>query len=205
MPWKRFNASSSGAAGANRGSCGLQALRGDAVWKALEAGSWASGGWDPSAVRGLPLPQPHAHAGARGLYATSIPRRPTCARMVNEPVAYRFEYADGLKATMLLLNGLVGDITFAARLKGQAEPFSTLMWLGGGHDTQPNNFDPLVWHIEQFFLLRQTALSGRAHAADHGPGGRGRRIAVAQRRSGSKRRTWRSVTNPNPNSTFRRT
>jgi hypothetical protein len=44
-------------------------------------------------------------------------------------VAYRFEYADGLKATMLLLNGLVGDFTFAARLKKQAEPLSALFYL----------------------------------------------------------------------------
>src|SRR5262249_12098707 len=49
--------------------------------------------------------------------------------MVKEPVAYRFEYADGLKATMLLMNGLVNDFTFAARLKGQAEPLSTLFHL----------------------------------------------------------------------------
>lgn len=44
---------------------------------------------------------------------------------VKEPVAYRFEYADGLKATMLLMNGLVEDFNVAARLKGQAEPLST--------------------------------------------------------------------------------
>ena len=37
---------------------------------------------------------------------------------VKDPVAYRIEYADGLKATMLLMNGLVGDITFAARIRG---------------------------------------------------------------------------------------
>ena len=48
---------------------------------------------------------------------------------VKEPLAYRFEYADGLKATMLILNGLVEDFTFAARLKGQAEPLSTLFYL----------------------------------------------------------------------------
>ncbi len=48
---------------------------------------------------------------------------------VKEPVAYRFEYADGLKATMLLMNGLVGDFTFAARVKGEAEPLSTLFYL----------------------------------------------------------------------------
>jgi len=48
---------------------------------------------------------------------------------VKDPVAYRFEYADGLKATMLLLNSLVGDFTFAARLKERSEPLSTLFYL----------------------------------------------------------------------------
>src|SRR5207247_7204593 len=48
---------------------------------------------------------------------------------VANPVAFRFEYADGLKATMLLMNGLVGDFTFAAKLQGQAEPLSTLFYL----------------------------------------------------------------------------
>src|SRR5256885_7708542 len=49
--------------------------------------------------------------------------------LFRSPVAYRFEYADGLKATMLLLNGLVGDFTFAARLRRQTEPLSTLFYL----------------------------------------------------------------------------
>ena len=44
-------------------------------------------------------------------------------------MAYRFQYNDGLKATMLLMNGLVGDFTFAARLKGRPEPLSTLFYL----------------------------------------------------------------------------
>jgi hypothetical protein len=49
--------------------------------------------------------------------------------MVKSPVAYRIEYADGLKATMLLMNGLVQDFLFAARLKGEKEPLSTLFHL----------------------------------------------------------------------------
>ena len=32
-------------------------------------------------------------------------------------------------ATMLLMNGLVGDFTFAAKIKNQAEPLSTLFYL----------------------------------------------------------------------------
>src|SRR5690606_16726923 len=63
---------------------------------------------------------------------------------------YRFEHADGLKSTMLLLNGLVGDITAAARIKGQRDPLSTQFYLGGGGATQPHNFDALSWQIEKF-------------------------------------------------------
>ena len=48
---------------------------------------------------------------------------------MRNPVAYRVEYADGTKATMLLLNGLVTDFTFAARLKGRPEPLSVLFYL----------------------------------------------------------------------------
>jgi hypothetical protein len=63
---------------------------------------------------------------------TNSHRYPTVKQMrewVKSPVVYRFEYADGTKATMLLLNGLVGDFTFAARMKGQAQPVSTLFYL----------------------------------------------------------------------------
>jgi hypothetical protein len=48
---------------------------------------------------------------------------------VKDPLAYRIEYTDGTKATMLLMNGLVQDFTFAAKLKGQADPLSTLFYL----------------------------------------------------------------------------
>ena len=48
---------------------------------------------------------------------------------VKDPIAFRMEYADGLKATMLMMNGLVSDFTFAARLKGRPEPLSTLFYL----------------------------------------------------------------------------
>jgi hypothetical protein len=33
--------------GGETGVAALQALRGDAVWKAMEAGSWKKGGWEP--------------------------------------------------------------------------------------------------------------------------------------------------------------
>ncbi len=113
--------------GGEIGVTALQAIRGDAVWKALQTGGWTAGGWDPRLFeaclcRSQTLAQPD----------TFSDRHPTLAQMrewVKDPIAFRFEYADGLKATMLMLNGLVGDFTFAARLKGQREPLSTLFYL----------------------------------------------------------------------------
>jgi hypothetical protein len=116
--------------GGETGVAALQALRGEAVWKALEAGSWEKGGPGPQLFeaclcRSQTLAQP----------PTFNHRHPTVQQMrewVKDPVAYRFEYSDGVKATMLLMNGLVGDFTFAARLKGREEPLSTLFYLSPG-------------------------------------------------------------------------
>jgi hypothetical protein len=113
--------------GGETGVVALQALRGDGVWQGLDTPSWTDGGWDSRLFqaclsRTQTLAQP----------PTFSDRYPTNAQIrewVSDPVAYRFEYADGLKATMLLLNGLVGDFTFAARIKDQSEPLSTLFYL----------------------------------------------------------------------------
>jgi hypothetical protein len=113
--------------GGETGVAAMQALRGDAVWKAMNLGSWAGGGWDPSLFeaclsRSQTLTQPET-------FNHRYPTATQIRKWVKDPVCYRFEYADGAKATMLLLNGLVGDFTFAARLKGQSEPLSTLFYL----------------------------------------------------------------------------
>jgi hypothetical protein len=113
--------------GGETGVTALQALRGDAVWKARDSGGWRAGGWDERLFEAC-LSRSHTLAQPE----TFSHRYPTAAQMrewVKTPVAYRFEYADGVKATMLLLNGLVGDFTFAARLKGRSEPLSTLFHL----------------------------------------------------------------------------
>jgi hypothetical protein len=113
--------------GGETGVVSIHALRGDAVWDALAAGSWQTGGWSPilfeaclSRCQTLAQDDVTSH------------RYPTLAQMrewVKQPVAYRFEYADGVKATMLQLNGLVRDFTVAVRLKGESEPISTLFYL----------------------------------------------------------------------------
>ena len=113
--------------GGETGVTAVQALRGEAVWKALQGRSWTKGGWDPllweaCLARSHTLAQPDT-------FSHRYPTTEQVRAWVKDPVAYRLEYADGLKATMLLMNGLVGDFTFAARLKGKEEPLSTLFYL----------------------------------------------------------------------------
>jgi hypothetical protein len=112
--------------GGETGVKAVQAFRGDAAWKELITGfitwEWVGDLFSPCIARTQTLSQP----------ATFSHREPTILQMkemCKDPIMYRIEYADGLKATMLLMNGLVQDFTFAARMKGEKEPLSTLFYL----------------------------------------------------------------------------
>jgi hypothetical protein len=107
--------------GGETGVVAVQGLKGASVWKLLEEKGIAQL-FEACLSRSQTLEQPSATSH----------RFPTLAQMkqwVKEPVAHRVEYADGLKSTMLLMNGLVKDFTFAARLRGQKEPLSVLFHL----------------------------------------------------------------------------
>ena len=87
--------------GGETGVTVLQALRDNAVWKAIEAGKWEAGGWsgqlfDACLCRSQTLAQPET-------FSHRFPTVRQMRRWVKDPVAYRFEYADGLKATMFLV------------------------------------------------------------------------------------------------------
>src|SRR5262249_6326468 len=113
--------------GGETGVVAVQALRGDAVWKAMDAGDWSRGGWDPRLFEACLC---RSQTLAQG--PTFSQRHPTPEQIrewVKTPIAYRFEYADGLKGTMLLMNGLVNDITAAVRLKETKDPLSVLFYL----------------------------------------------------------------------------
>lgn len=113
--------------GGETGVVSMHALKGDAVWNLLDSSSSSAGTCDLKLFeaclsRSQTLAQPPS-------FSHRYPTVSQMREMVKEPIAYRFEYADGLRATMLLMNGLVDDFTVAARLKGQSEPFSTLFYL----------------------------------------------------------------------------
>jgi hypothetical protein len=138
--------------GGETGVKAVQALRGDGVWKAMAAGSWKAGGWDPGLFETC-----LCRSQTLAQQPTYSDRHPTDQQMrawVKDPVAHRVEYADGLKATMFLLNGLVGDFTFAARLKGQAEPLSTLFYLS----PNPN----VTYSAALMSKAEQTFVTGKA-------------------------------------------
>jgi hypothetical protein len=113
--------------GGETGVVAMDAMRGERVWKELTPDSTKKDGWDLDLFEAC---LSRSHTLAQG--ESFSHRYPTIQQMrewVKEPVAYRFVYADGLKATMLLMNGLVQDFTFAARLRGEAKPLSTLFHL----------------------------------------------------------------------------
>jgi len=138
--------------GGETGVASMQALRGDAVWQAMEKGSWDAGGFSPQLFESC-LCRSHTLAQPE----TFSDRFPTTAHMrqwVKDPVAYRFQYNDGTRATMLIMNGLVGDFTFAAKLKNQAEPISTLFHL----PPNPN----VVYSASLMSKAEETFLTGKA-------------------------------------------
>jgi hypothetical protein len=113
--------------GGETGVAWVEALRGESVWRAMANGSWAEGGWDPQLFESCLCRSQTLVQGES--FSHRYPTGEQIREWVKEPVAYRFQYADGLQATMLLMNGLVGDFTFSARLKDRAEPLSTLFYL----------------------------------------------------------------------------
>jgi hypothetical protein len=138
--------------GGETGVKAVHGIRGEAVWKAMDAGSWAAGGWDPRLFEAC-LSRSHTLAQPE----TFSHRYPTPEQMrtwVKDPIAYRIEYNDGVNATMLLMNGLVGDFTFAARIKGHDDPLSTLFLL----PPNPN----VVYSAALMSKAEETFLTGKA-------------------------------------------
>jgi hypothetical protein len=138
--------------GGETGVAAVGALRGAAVWKALRSGSWRDGGCDPRLIQGCLCRSFTLHSPRPG-YGHSYPALEDLPRLVPDPMMYRIEYADGLKATLLMMSGLVQDFTVSVSLRAHADPLSTQMYLPGlsAGQTLPNFFSPLSHHIETLF------------------------------------------------------
>jgi hypothetical protein len=126
----------------------VQAYRGDKFWDALREGVW------PRPLMDAALTRSHTLTPARQGFSHILPNDDDMRRLVRDPVAYRYEHADGLKCTVLLMGGLVRDFNFAAYVDGSRDPWSTQMYLPmpDGRTTLANFFSPLVNHMEKLFL-----------------------------------------------------
>ena len=138
----------------------IHAVKGVApVMKALEAGSFDSGGWDPDLFRAC-LCRSHRLVPARQGFSHHLPTSKEIRGLMedkdnhNTPVLYRFQHKDGLKMSMLLIEGIVHDFTFAARLADQKQPLSAQFFLPPREVC--NFFSPLVHATETLFRHRRT-------------------------------------------------
>jgi hypothetical protein len=137
--------------GGETGVAEVMSFRGPELWQALDAGRLPGGGWPPNLLeaclsRSHMLHQPES-------FSHRYPTQEQIREWVKAPVYYRIQYRDGTIGHMLLLNGLVEDFTFAAQLRGQSAPISTLFHL----PPTPNVVysAALMNNVEQMFLTGQ--------------------------------------------------
>jgi len=107
--------------GGETGVKAVQMIEGDAVWKAGEEGRWSKELLVSALSRSdSPLGLTLADGRTQDLVGSG-----EIYKLVKNPAAYFIEYNDGLKATLLMLNGAVRDFNFAARVKGAPGPQAT--------------------------------------------------------------------------------
>jgi len=107
--------------GGETGVKAVQLIEGDAVWKAGDEGRWSKRLLEAALSRSYSL---------QGL--TVVDARPQdlvhngeLRKLVKNPAAYLVERVDGLRTTLLMLDGAIDDNNFAARVKGMSSLPST--------------------------------------------------------------------------------
>ncbi len=117
-------------AGGETGVSAVRCVEGPEVWKLGERGAWS-----------------------RQLLQAALERSETrvpgaVEEVVKTPIVFLVEYRDGTRGAALLLNGLVRDFTFAARVKGSAKIHSTECYIPWENS---NNFSALTRSIANLF------------------------------------------------------
>ena len=93
-------------------------IEGDAVWKAGEEGRWSKELLTSALSRSdKPLGLTVEDGRTQDLVGSG-----EIYKLAEKPAAYFFEHNDGLKTTLLMLNGAVRGYNFAAHVKGMEGP-----------------------------------------------------------------------------------
>jgi hypothetical protein len=111
--------------GGETGVEAVQLIDGKAVWSAGDRGEWSWELLEAALSRSNEL---------QGLSRTEAKpqdmiRNGQLKELAKEPAAYHIWFKDGLKTTLLMLNGAVGDFTCAVRLRDSNRILSTLFYL----------------------------------------------------------------------------
>jgi hypothetical protein len=107
--------------GGETGVKSVQLLEGDEVWKAGEQGRYSKELLTAALSRSdTPLGLTLTDGRTQDLVASG-----ELPKLATKPAAYFIEYRDGLKATMMMLDGALKDFNFAARVKGEPQIQST--------------------------------------------------------------------------------
>lgn len=143
-----------------QGVAAVEYLEGDAVWTAGDAGRWS---WEllenalgRSTTRNVGDPRENCrHFQPPATWGFIVP----------SPRAFLIEYRDGLKATVLQLDGHSADDLFAASIEGEKKPVSTLFWLPAPPGAA--FLEALAIHVERFmdtgtppYPVERTMLTG---------------------------------------------
>lgn len=103
----------------------VQLLKGPEVWRAGSDGRWSRRLLEAALARSMS----RVGKGAEDGRTQDLTHNGQLEELVKEPAAYLIEYNDGLRSTLLMLNGAVTDYTFACQLRGSDQPLSTLFLL----------------------------------------------------------------------------
>jgi hypothetical protein len=117
--------------GGETGVRSVTCLEGPAVWEAAREGRWSRPLLDAALGCLENRPQESPEEGCE------------------EPALFLIEYQDGLKASVVMLNGYTAAFGFAAKLKGQERPVAAHFWL---QEPQFGHFAYLTHNIEAMFL-----------------------------------------------------
>jgi hypothetical protein len=137
--------------GKTQGAAAVTCLEGDAVWEAGDRGVWSWTLLEHALGRSHTRNVGDIKQNTRDFMPPPAPGRDVPTRL-RHPIAFVIEYVDGLRATVLILNGHVDDTTIAVRLSdstGRDSIASTLMYLPAPPGAR--FFDPLVLRIEDFY------------------------------------------------------
>ena len=164
--------------GFETGVAAVRCLDGAAFWDAWdrvnappESGGPAGGGpWSKALQDAALALAPHPAEHPRDFYARRRAERPALAddrpgagarssrerRPAGDGVAFLVEYRDGLRLSVLMLNGYVGKRSVALRLRGESEPLATSLAEDGPRtgDVRADfvHFSHLADVLERFYL-----------------------------------------------------